>query len=35
MTLFERSYQAAAQVFTMLNTIMASALNLGQQTAVS
>jgi len=35
MTVFERSYQAAAQVFTMLNTIMASALNLGQQTAVS
>jgi flagellar hook-associated protein 1 FlgK len=32
---FERSYQAAAQVFTMLNQIMASALNLGQATAVS
>lgn len=32
---FERSYQAAAQVFTILNTIMASALNLGDQTAVS
>ena len=31
----ERSYQAASQVFTMLNTIMASALNLGDQTAVS
>ena len=31
----ERSYQAASQVFTILNTIMASALNLGVQTAVS
>jgi flagellar hook-associated protein 1 FlgK len=35
MTVFERSYQAASQVFTMLNTIMASALNLGEQTTVS
>jgi flagellar hook-associated protein 1 FlgK len=35
MTTLERSYQAASQVFTMLNTIMASALNLGDQTAVS
>jgi len=32
---FERSYQAASQVFTMLDTIMASALNLGDTTAVS
>jgi flagellar hook-associated protein 1 FlgK len=32
---FERSYQAASQVFAILNTIMASALNLGVQTAVS
>lgn len=31
----ERSYQAASQVFAILNTIMASALNLGVQTAVS
>lgn len=31
----ERSYQAASQVFTILNTIIASALNLGVQTAVS
>ena len=30
----ERSYQAASQVFAILNTIMASALNLGQQTSV-
>lgn len=35
MTVFERSYQAASQVFTMLNTVMASALNLGEQTTVS
>ncbi len=35
LTTFERSYQAAAQVFTMLNTIMASALNLGEQSTVS
>ena len=32
---FERSYQAASEVFTILNTIMASALNLGVQTAVA
>ena len=32
---FERSYQAASQVFTMLDKIMASAMNLGQSTAVS
>jgi len=31
----ERSYQAASQVFTILNTIMTSALNLGVQTAVT
>jgi flagellar hook-associated protein 1 FlgK len=35
MTTFERSYQAASQVFAMLNTIMAAALNIGDQTAVS
>lgn len=35
MTTLERSYQAASQVFTMLDRIMASALNLGNQTAVS
>ncbi len=35
MTTLERSYQAAAQVFTMLDTIMASALNLGEQTTVT
>ena len=32
---FERSYQAASEVFGILNSIMASALNLGVQTAVS
>jgi flagellar hook-associated protein 1 FlgK len=35
MTTLERSYQAASQVFTMLNTIMSSALNLGDSTAVA
>lgn len=31
----ERSYQAASKVFTILNTIMASVLNLGVQTTVA
>ena len=31
----ERSYQAASQVFAILNTIMASALNMGVETAVT
>lgn len=31
----ETSYQAAAQMFTILNTVMASALNLGMQTTVA
>ena len=31
----QSSYQAASQVFTILNTIMAAALNLGDQTTVS
>jgi flagellar hook-associated protein 1 FlgK len=35
MTTFERSYQAASQVFTMLNTLMASAMNLGTETTVT
>ncbi len=35
MSTMENSYQAASQVFTLLNTIMASALNLGEETAVS
>jgi flagellar hook-associated protein 1 len=35
MILLERSYQAGSQVFAMLNTVMAAALNLGDQTAVS
>ena len=35
MSTMERSYQAASQVFTMINTMMASALNLGEETAVS
>ena len=35
MSALESSYQAASQVFTMLNTAMESALNLGTETAVS
>jgi flagellar hook-associated protein 1 FlgK len=35
MTTLERSYEAASKVFTMLDAIMASALNLGEQTTVS
>ena len=35
MSTLESSYQAASQVFTLLNTLMASVLNLGDQTAVS
>jgi flagellar hook-associated protein 1 len=33
--LLERSYQAASQVFAIINSIMASALNLGERTSVS
>ena len=32
---FERSYQAASKVFAILNSVMSSALNLGQQTTFS
>lgn len=32
---FESSYQAAAKVFTILNSVMTSAINLGTETAVS
>ena len=35
MSKLETSYQAASQVFTLLNTIVASALNLGEQTTVT
>ncbi len=35
MSTLQSSYQAASQVFTMLNTIMAAALNLGEQTTVT
>jgi len=34
LTMLQRSYQAASQVFAILNTIMGSALNLGTQTTV-
>jgi flagellar hook-associated protein 1 FlgK len=32
---FQRSYQAASQVFTILNSVMASVLNLGVETSVA
>jgi len=35
MTTLERSYQAASQVFSMINTLMAAALNLGEQSTVA
>ena len=35
LTTLERSYQAASQVFAILNTLMASALNLGNQATVA
>jgi flagellar hook-associated protein 1 FlgK len=35
MSKLETSYQAASQVFALLNTIMTSALNLGTETAVT
>jgi len=35
LTNLERSYQAAGQFFTIMNAVMASAINLGDQTAVS
>jgi flagellar hook-associated protein 1 FlgK len=35
MSTLQNSYQAASQVFNILNTVMSSALNLGEQTAVS
>ena len=35
LALLETSYQAASQVFTILNTVMTSALNLGVQTSVA
>jgi flagellar hook-associated protein 1 len=35
LTVLERSYQAASQMFAILNNLMASALNLGTQTTVS
>jgi flagellar hook-associated protein 1 len=34
-TQFERSYQAASEVFNIVNTLMASAINLGEETTVS
>jgi len=35
LTTYQRSYQAASQVFTIVDSLMASAINLGVETAVS
>jgi flagellar hook-associated protein 1 len=35
LTLYERSYAAAAKVFTIVDQLMASALNLGEETTVA
>jgi hypothetical protein len=35
MSTLQTSYQAASQVFNLLNTIMTSALNLGEETTVT
>ena len=35
LTQYQRSYQAASEVFSIVNTIMASAINLGVETTVS
>jgi flagellar hook-associated protein 1 len=35
LTQYQRSYQAASQVFAIVNSLLASALNLGEQTTVT
>jgi flagellar hook-associated protein 1 FlgK len=35
LTKYQRSYQAAAKVLSIVNSIMAGAINLGEQTTVS
>lgn len=35
LTQFQRSYQAASEVFNIVNTLMASAINLGEETTVT
>jgi flagellar hook-associated protein 1 FlgK len=35
LTLYQRSYQAASQVFTIVDQLMATSINLGTETAVS
>jgi flagellar hook-associated protein 1 FlgK len=35
LTQYQRSYQAASQVFTIVDTLMASAINLGEETTVT
>jgi flagellar hook-associated protein 1 FlgK len=35
LTMYQRAYQAAAQVLTIVNSLYASAINLGTETTVS
>jgi flagellar hook-associated protein 1 FlgK len=35
LTLYQRSYQAASQVFTIVDQLLASAINMGTEAAVS
>jgi flagellar hook-associated protein 1 FlgK len=35
LTQYQRSYQAASQVFSIVDTLMASAINLGEETTVT
>jgi flagellar hook-associated protein 1 FlgK len=35
LTQYQRAYEAASKVFTIADSIMASALNLGEQTTVA
>jgi flagellar hook-associated protein 1 len=35
LTQFQRSYQAASQVFSIVDTLMASSINLGVETTVT
>jgi flagellar hook-associated protein 1 FlgK len=35
LTVYQRSYQAASQVFTIVDQLMASAINMGTEAAVS
>ena len=35
LTQYQRSYEAAAKIFAIVNTLLASAINLGVQTSVN